>query len=389
MAQKVNPDFANQLARFGAKQVSTCFNCGNCTAVCSLSEGGAAFPRKLIRYAQLGLKDRLMDMVEPWLCYYCGDCSATCPRGAGPGETMAALRRYAIASADPSGLASLMYRRPGAAVLATLALAVVLGLFLVSLHPAHGLGQWLFRLVPYEAVHTVGMGVSAVFGVLAIAGAFRVLRRYAGGLSAEQRRFGAVRPAIAALRKTLVEIATMRRHGRCRESEPVSEPWYRAPRWVHAAIMWGFFGLFGATLLDFLFIYFLGWEEFPPARVLGTVSGLIMLYGVSLSFYQRVRGRAVHLKESVLADWWLLVFLLVLAATGFWLELVETLRWQAGVNDAVLLVHTIMAMELVLLVTLTKLAHALYRPLALWFHFYRQTVSLEHSQAPEPSSTTG
>ena len=93
VVQTVDSDFRNVLARFGATSVIDCFNCGNCTAVCALSEGNTPFPRKLIRYAQLGLKEKLVQSPEPWLCYSCGECSATCPRDARPGETMAALRR--------------------------------------------------------------------------------------------------------------------------------------------------------------------------------------------------------------------------------------------------------------------------------------------------------
>lgn len=373
MAQIANPDLAGDLERFGAKDLMTCFNCGNCTAVCPLSEGDTPFPRKMIRYAQLGLKERLLQMPEPWLCYYCGECSATCPREAGPGETMAALRRYTIASADPSGLSGLMYRRPAAAVLATLALAAVLGLFLLTLHPHHEFSAWIFHWVPYEVIHTVGMAVSGVLGVFIVAGVANVLRRYkagAGGVGGLLRSPGAL---ISSARRTLLEVATMRRHATCgNDGAERAQSWYLTPRWVHMAIMWGFLGLFGATLLDFLFIFFLDWTAFPPARVIGTVSGLVMLYGVGVSLYQRSKGTASHLKHSVLADWWLLGFLFVLAVTGFWLELAVTFRWQGAVNDVALLVHTVAALELVLLVTLTKLAHALYRPLALWLHFHRQ-----------------
>lgn len=372
MAEKVNPDVVADLVRFGAKDLTRCFNCGNCTAVCPLSEGETPFPRKLVRFAQLGLKDRLVSLPEPWLCYYCGECSATCPREAGPGETMAALRRYSIASADPSGLSALMYRSPAAAVGVTLILAVVLGLFLTTLHPKQEFDAWTFQWIAYEAIHLVGMAVSAVLGLLMAAGVFNVLRRHAGGMAGLRALLRSPAAALATTRKLLVEIGTMRRHAKCGQ-ETEKQPWHLSPRWVHACIMMGFLGLFAATLLDFLFIYFLGWTVFPPARVLGTVAGIVMLYGVSVALWQRGSGRAGHLKHSVLADWWLTGFLFVLAVTGFWLELAVTFHWRGPAHEVALLVHTIMALELVLLVTMTKLAHAIYRPLALWMHFHRQS----------------
>ena len=101
-----------------------------------------------------------------------------------------------------------------------------------------------------------------------------------------------------------------------------------------------------------------------------------MLYGVSVSIYQRYQGRANHLKHSTLADWWLLVFLFVLAITGFWLDIAVAVPVAARVQDMVLLLHTVMAMELVLLLMLTKLAHAIYRPLSLGLYFIQKQQNL-------------
>ena len=44
MAVRVDPTFLGELERFGAFDIRGCFNCGNCTAVCPLSQGGRAFP---------------------------------------------------------------------------------------------------------------------------------------------------------------------------------------------------------------------------------------------------------------------------------------------------------------------------------------------------------
>ena len=72
------------LKQYGAFDIGACFNCGNCTAVCPLSEGDATFPRKIIRYAQVGMRESLLSSKELWTCYACGECSETCPRQAEP-----------------------------------------------------------------------------------------------------------------------------------------------------------------------------------------------------------------------------------------------------------------------------------------------------------------
>ncbi len=108
MAQ-INPDFAKELKEYGAFDFNACYNCGNCTAVCSLSDENNSFPRKMVRLSVLGLEDEIQSSVDPWLCYYCGECSTTCPQKTDPGELMMSLRRYLTAKYDWTGLASKLY----------------------------------------------------------------------------------------------------------------------------------------------------------------------------------------------------------------------------------------------------------------------------------------
>ena len=107
---RIDPEFASEIKKYGAKDFSACFNCGNCTAVCGLTDKSANYPRMFIRYGMLGLKEEILQSKEIWLCYACGECSETCPRQAGPGDYMAALRRYAIASYEPTGLTKLIFK---------------------------------------------------------------------------------------------------------------------------------------------------------------------------------------------------------------------------------------------------------------------------------------
>jgi len=93
----VDLEFAEQLERFGVDNALECFNCGTCAAICPLIY--EHFPRKIIRYAQLGAKDVILrDADELWRCLHCGLCTYTCPREANPGELILGLRRYVIAS---------------------------------------------------------------------------------------------------------------------------------------------------------------------------------------------------------------------------------------------------------------------------------------------------
>ena len=92
----VNPEFAQELAKNGNDTALECFNCGTCAAICPLIS--EHFPRRMIRYIQLGAKDRILENAQDlWRCLHCGLCTQTCPRGADPGEVILGLKRFVVA----------------------------------------------------------------------------------------------------------------------------------------------------------------------------------------------------------------------------------------------------------------------------------------------------
>ena len=95
---EVSPDieFIEKLQGRTGSQLTTCMQCGACTASCSLSEDQDVFPRKQMIMAAWGMKDRLMADPHVWTCHQCGDCTVSCPRGVKPGEILAALRQAQI-----------------------------------------------------------------------------------------------------------------------------------------------------------------------------------------------------------------------------------------------------------------------------------------------------
>lgn len=371
MAIQLDPTFLPDLAKYGAADISACFHCGNCTAVCNLSEDGASFPRKMIRLAQVGAKSELRGASEPWLCYACGECATTCPRQAEPAEFMASLRRWQIAQLDPTGMGRLWFKVPAFAMLVTLALAGIFGTLMVSIKGSKVFPQWVFGgTAAYETIHHVGMVVGALLVALLLA-SFVTLVQRSGILPLLKGR-----KPLAALRWLATEIVTMKRHGQCdvpEGSTPEAKPAHKDHRVVHLAMMWGFLGLLLASTLDFLFIFFLGFEVFWPARAIGTVAGLVMLWGVSAAIWRRFADPLAGTRRTNFADAWVLAFLWILAVTGFWLEVVVTLKSRHVVHDWVLVLHAAMAMEFVLLFGMTKMAHVLVRPFLLLKHKLERT----------------
>ncbi|MFZ7125358.1 MAG: 4Fe-4S dicluster domain-containing protein [Desulfobacterales bacterium] len=93
----INPDFLDAIEEYGIEKARECFNCGTCTAICPLVH--EHFPRRMIRYLQLGARDRIVENArELWRCLHCGLCTQTCPRGADPGEVILGLKRFVVAT---------------------------------------------------------------------------------------------------------------------------------------------------------------------------------------------------------------------------------------------------------------------------------------------------
>ena len=110
MAIRANPKLIDELEPYGAEDVVKCYHCGNCSAVCPFSKAPYVFPRRPMRYLQMGLEEKLKGDLDPWLCYYCGECSDQCPREAEPGETMMSLRRWLTSRYDWTGISRLFYK---------------------------------------------------------------------------------------------------------------------------------------------------------------------------------------------------------------------------------------------------------------------------------------
>ncbi len=137
--------------------------------------------------------------------------------------------------------------------------------------------------------------------------------------------------------------------------------------------MWGFLGLLAATLIDYG-LALLGIKAtgtavpvWYPVRMLGTVAGIAMIYGVSMFIVNRLRRVNTAAKDSQTSDWMLLILLLIVGVSGFLIELALYLSRPPAWGYWVYLFHVSVAMELVLLAPFMKFAHALYRPVALFF----------------------
>jgi ferredoxin len=378
MARIVDVNLLRKISRHGAGStldVSACFNCGNCTAVCPLAQDSTGFPRRMIRMAQVGMERELLASEDLWRCYACGECTQTCPRKADPAEFMAAARSYAISRYDFTGLAAIANR----SVLGNLLVLVVFSAFFSLLLMSKGVfgnpNLPLFSFLPGAWIHDIGVILFTVVGLSAFFGmASMVVRNW------RQRLSEGIAFSFAALPGALISALSdgllHRRFRECdseqNDSASVTKPWYLRPWVVHATIMGGFLTMLLATTLDFL-LKPIG-SPVPawyPMRILGIVGGVACLYGLAIALLGRVQAKEAPYIKSSFADWFFPVLLATTVLTGLFCEVIIYLPSPAAAGHVVFFVHVVLAMDLVAMMPLTKFAHVLYRTLALVLFAWR------------------
>lgn len=380
MSLRVDPTVTADLAQYGGDTAVRCFNCGNCTAACSLTDQDSVFPRRYIRYIQLGLKDKMLGSLDPWLCYYCGDCSDTCPRQAQPGNLMMASRRWLISAYDWTGLSRLMYRRPWTefAMLALVAL-VVLALFtlpanfgfrLLSQHPEALQSVNLGHFAPKGIVHNADMILASLLGLLLLSNAARMIFHV--------RRHSAVRsplPYVAEFGEFVVQALTQRRWRDCRAGS--EKHWLR-----HMLIVTAYGSMF------ILVVVFLSWFQvedtsFHWTSLIGYYATLVLMGASLWIIIDRVKKRDQIHKQSDLADWLFVILLFLTSLTGIVMHAARLLNLPMATYVSYT-VHLMIAVPmLVVEVPFGKWAHLLYRPLAIYMQAVERRQSVVRGRSRE------
>ncbi|MEO8273656.1 MAG: hypothetical protein ABI620_06295, partial [Chloroflexota bacterium] len=236
----------------------------------------------------------------------------------------------------------------------------------------------IFGFIPDHLIHDLGIGVMVIVfgaGLLGIATMARALSR-AGGVTIRSvigSRQALRRSGVALWSALAVETLGQRRYRDDCDTDALAQPLWTRRWFIHALTMWGFLGLLAATVLDYG-LSIVGIKEtgapvpiWYPVRLLGTVAGLALVYGSTMLIVQRARGTERSVRHSTPADWTLLALVWITGVTGFALELALYLPDAPAWGYWVFLFHVAVAMELVILAPFMKLAHAVYRPVALFF----------------------
>lgn len=90
-----DPAFTREVEKHSGQDVSTCYQCGNCTAGCP---AGFVYDRQvsqIMRAVQLGLKEQALGCESIWFCLSCSMCTLRCPNNIDVAAIMETLRHMA------------------------------------------------------------------------------------------------------------------------------------------------------------------------------------------------------------------------------------------------------------------------------------------------------
>ena len=329
-----------------------CMQCGNCSAACALSSDHTSFPRKIYRYLQLGLRDKLLEAPEPWLCYYCGDCNTDCPREAEPAETMMATRRWLTTQYDWTGLSKRFYlsEKWEYGALGVVALFVIL-LFVLF----HGeIKTDEMAVNTFAPVHWVEFGDLAMAFILAallLSNGFRMHRLIMQGTKIPLSMYASEAKAF------ILHFLTQKRWRTCGDNKR---------RWlVHFVLVSGYL-----TMLT-LVIVFLRWLQVDDTS--WHISSLFGYYATGTLLYCTVEMyRSRKKKEEVMhrfshgSDWLFIKLLFLTTVTGILMHLFRLANWPIG-TYVIYVIHLAIAVPmLVIEVPFGKWSHLFYRPFAIF-----------------------
>ena len=378
MSSRVDPTLLIELKKYGDVKIESCFNCGNCTAICPLATDETPFPRNNLRMVQLGLRERLLHSIDPWLCYYCGDCSTTCPRQAEPAEAQMTMRRWLIAHYDWTGLARKFYTSPaweiGSIILVGAIIALIFVFFsgpMVTDHVA------LTTFAPVYRVHYGDWVLAAFLSFFLLSNIFRM---YWLTLREDSKIKIPFSLYITEAWNLIYHFATQKKFEKCDEEQ---KGFFQKKRWRNHWLL-----VSGYVLMFVLVVGFLPWFQtdniypiYHPQRWLGYYATIALLYAGADILWGRIKKEHQMHRFSHLSDWIFPILLLLTTASGI---LVHTFRYL-GMPLATYYTYAIhlviLTPMLVLEVPFGKWSHLAYRPFAIYFQAIKQKASALAEQA--------
>lgn len=94
--KKIRDSFVEKVEELSGQKLLACYQCGKCSAGCPAISEMDILPNQVIRFAQLGLKEELLQSKSVWVCASCYTCNVRCPKGIKIAEVMEAVRQILL-----------------------------------------------------------------------------------------------------------------------------------------------------------------------------------------------------------------------------------------------------------------------------------------------------
>ncbi|MCP3940173.1 MAG: heterodisulfide reductase [Desulfobacteraceae bacterium] len=362
-------DFIAQINSGSGLNLKKCYQCATCSVACSISHDDQPFPRKEMIHASWGLKDRLIANPDIWLCYNCGDCSTLCPRDARPGDVLNTLRKMSIGEySKPAAMHQLFNDSrtlPWLFIIPAL-IIITMGFVTGLMDLSPGGDRIVFaHFFPVPLIEMIfiplSLGVTLVF--------FLGIRRFLKDMQTTYARLGKTGPGPIDFKRFLVTIITQlpaiikhEQFSTCSEN--------KGRKISHMMVSFSFASLAFVAGAFVFALYVLNshgpYDQINPVKILANVSGIALIAGSLLL----IKERRTNLKQTNgYFDWYLLGLALLLGLTGMLTQMLRlaNIPWAAY---SMYFIHLLFAFNLVVSLPYTKLAHLIYRIVAIAFYHY-------------------
>lgn len=380
-------DFIRILSKETDNTFKLCMQCGTCSVTCGISPDRAPFPRKEMAWATWGMKDRLLADPDVWWCHQCNDCSTQCPRGARPGDVLSVVRQQAVKHYAVPGFLGRLIGRGNIVLLLFPAVLLVLALALRD--SLWSSGQGVLTHLNHEGFysnlfpHWLLIGFYSLFWGLAMVGCAVGAVRYWHAMKAADRISGGKAPITGVVSSWVGTIKSILAHDRF--SKCTSQA---SRRTAHLGAFYGFLALFLVSAWAVVALYMINplipghdrdlmypFAIWNPWKILANLGGVALVIGCVLAIRARRSGEK-NTPASSSFDWLFLCLLLIVGVTGLLTEILRYIAEPSGMEGmkyaaySVYFIHLVAVFDLLVYLPYSKLAHIVYRTVALVYAEY-------------------